>query len=57
MEEKKKKCCATKKTTVSADAIDEYPGVAVNKADDGKVDKKLVKERTCTLNNNPRTDE
>lgn len=31
-----------------------YPGVAINQADDKEVDPKLVKERTRTLNNNPR---
>lgn len=39
------------------DARQQYPGVAVNEADDGKVDKELVKERTRTLNNNPRNDQ
>lgn len=34
----------------------EYPGAAVNKADKEKVSKKLVEERTCTLNNNPRNE-
>ena len=36
--------------------VDTYPGVAINNADDEKVDKNLVKERTKTLNNNPRND-
>lgn len=35
----------------------DYPGAAVNEADKKKVNKKLVDERTCTLNNNPRTGE
>ncbi len=35
-------------------AVDTYPGVAVDAADKEKVDKELVKERTATLNNNPR---
>lgn len=35
------------------DALD-YSGIAVNKGDDGKCDSSLVKERTRTLNNNPR---
>lgn len=34
-----------------------YSGVAVNMADDEKVNKKLVDERTATLNNNPRNDD
>ncbi len=33
------------------------PGVAVNDADDDKVTPSLVKERTSTLNNNPRNNE
>lgn len=37
--------------------VDDYPGVAINNADDEKVDKDLVKERTKTLNNNPRNNE
>ena len=35
-------------------AADEMPGVAVNIADDEAVDPALVKERTKTINNNPR---
>lgn len=35
-------------------AIDNYPGAAIDRADDDKVDEELVKERTCMLNNNPR---
>ncbi len=37
-----------------ADAINHFPGVSDNKADDGKVDPKLVKQDTKMLNNNPR---
>ncbi len=37
-----------------AKAVDTYPGVAVNYGDDGKNDKALEKERTRTINNNPR---
>lgn len=32
----------------------DYPGVAVNVADNEKDTPGLEKERTCTLNNNPR---
>ncbi len=39
------------------DALGNLPGAAINKADDNKVSSKLEKERTCTLNNNPRNDE
>lgn len=35
-------------------SADEYPGIAINRADDDKVSKELVKERTHTLNSNPR---
>ncbi len=38
-------------------ATDKYPGMAVNESDDEKVDAKLVKERTRTLNNNPRNND
>ena len=31
-----------------------YPGVAVNSADNNKTERTLEKERTATLNNNPR---
>lgn len=41
----------------SAEEVDEYPGVAINIADNDKVTDTLVKERTKTLNNNPRNDE
>lgn len=35
-------------------AADKYPGVEINKADNGKTTERLEKERTETLNNNPR---
>lgn len=35
----------------------EYPGVDVNKGDDNKVDKKLVKQEIRELNNNPRNND
>lgn len=31
-----------------------YPGVAIDRADDDKVDPALIKERTHILGNNPR---
>lgn len=34
--------------------VDKYPGIAVNISDGCKKTDKLVKERTKTLNNNPR---
>lgn len=37
-------------------ATGNYPGVAINIADKDKVDSQLEKERTCTLNNNPRNE-
>lgn len=38
-------------------ALNDLPGAAINKADDNKVNEKLEKERTCTLNNNPRNND
>lgn len=47
-----------KSTKKEADkAAQDYSGVAVNIADDGKVSEKLEKERTCTLNNNRNNDQ
>lgn len=53
--EKKRKCCCRSKGQTPAPDI--YPGASVNQADNKKVDKKLVKERTATLNNNPRNND
>lgn len=49
--------CKNRKVNEVADlGIDPatLPGVTVDKADDEKVDKSLVRERTKTLNDNPR---
>ena len=35
----------------------EYPGVAIDIADNDKTNEKLVKERTATINNNPRNND
>lgn len=35
-------------------AAGKYPGVAINIGDDNKDDAATIKERTKTLNNNPR---
>lgn len=35
----------------------DYRGVNVDKADDNKVDPKLVEQETCELNNNPRNND
>lgn len=43
--------------TENVQALKDYPGVAVNQADGDKDTVKLEKERTCTLNNNPRNNE
>lgn len=51
MEDKRKKPTTAAERT---HAVDNYPGAAVDHADDNDVDRRLVKERTCTLNNNPR---
>lgn len=55
-----KKRCGCRKTKVTTDANQaskEYSGIAVNQADGDAVDATLVKERTATLNNNPRSEE
>lgn len=58
MEEKKKRCCCGKKNRQSGNsASQEFPGVAVNKADDNVNSVALEKERTRTLNNNPRNND
>lgn len=46
-----------KKAQQSACAEKKYPGAAIDAADDERVDKKLEKERTETLNNNPRNED
>jgi len=33
-----------------------YSGLAINAANDNKVNKDLIRERTATLNNNPRNE-
>lgn len=38
------------------DALD-YAGVAINQADDNKVNDTLVRERTKEMNNNPRNND
>lgn len=45
-----------KKVEQAVPAVDEYAGVAIDTADDNKVDQQLEKERTSTLNNNPSND-
>ena len=35
-------------------AVYKYPGAAVEHDNEGRTDSKHVKDRTCTLNNNPR---
>lgn len=50
-----KRKCGIKKAT--DEQAMEYPGVAINKSDNDKVSEKLEKERTETLNNNPRNND
>lgn len=57
MEKKPKCCCGSKREATKAENEQKYSGVAVNESDGGKVDADLVKERTATLNNNPRNDQ
>lgn len=52
MENKRKCCCKTKETEVKPQDL--YAGAAVDTADANKTTKEMVKERTATLNNNPR---
>lgn len=47
--EEKKSCGCSKK-----EALENLPGAAIDAADKDKTNEELVKERTCTLNNNPR---
>lgn len=49
------KCGSSHQKDKSLDkASREFPGMAVNQGDSDKTDASLVKERTRTLNNNPR---
>ena len=48
------KDCGCKATCSVKDSLQDDPGAAVDSADDNAVDPALVRERTCTLNNNPR---
>lgn len=57
MESNTKRCCKTKKTNQSEKPAQDYAGVAVNIADDNTVDAKMVKDRTKSMNNNPRNDD
>lgn len=57
MEKKHKCCCGSKKEATKAENEQKYSGVAVNESNGEKVDADLVKERTATLNNNPRNDQ
>lgn len=51
MSEDKKSCgCSCNRDK----ALNDLPGAAINEADRDKVSEELVKERTKTLNNNPR---
>lgn len=53
-------CKNTKPADAESQAVRDsqtYPGVAVNEADDQRDNKDLIKERTHTLNNNPRNND
>lgn len=57
--EAKRKCCSKAKLTKEEEITkgeQEYSGVAVNSGDNEKDNPELIKERTRTLNNNPRND-
>ena len=52
----KKTCgcgCKTSKIINNDEAINSYPGVSLNEADNEKVSPSLEKERTKVLGNNP----
>lgn len=49
------KCCK-KVTDAHSDAVNKYPGAAVDTADKDRVSEKEIKQRTRTLNNNPRNE-
>ncbi len=56
----KRKCGCRKKTNANNDVntgAQIYSGVAIDKADNDKTTPQLVKERTATVNNNPRNDD
>lgn len=53
--ENKRKCCTPKATDLKPQDI--YSGASIDTADDNRTTKELVKERTATLNNNPRNDD
>ncbi len=57
METKKKSCSCRCKSKAEKNDEQKYSGLAVNEADGNKVNKDMVKERTETLNNNPRNNE
>lgn len=55
----KGKCCRKSQNSIKKDAnvresLRENPGAAIDNADSNKVNARLVDERTCALNNNPR---
>lgn len=57
--ETKRKCCSKAKLSKSEEITkgeQEYSGVAINRGDNDKDSKELIRERTRTLNNNPRND-
>ncbi|MDE6854418.1 MAG: hypothetical protein K2J38_05115 [Muribaculaceae bacterium] len=47
----------SKKKDTADKGARKYPGVAIDVADDEKTSPELVKERTCTQNNNPRNND
>lgn len=47
----------TSKEKKYTEAEQDFPGAAIDRADDEKVDTKKVKSEVCTLNNNPRNNE
>lgn len=46
-----------KKNKITQQARQDYPGAAVDAADDNRVDAKMVKQRVHIQNDNPRSNE
>lgn len=52
---KKKRCCCSRKAK-EVNNVHDFPGAAVDVADDENVSAKAVKAETKEMNNNPRAD-
>lgn len=52
-----RRCCSANQAKAKDAACREYPGAAIDAADNDRVTKRLEKQETKTLNNNPRNDD